>query len=612
MGVVSKAWHHHGDLAFRPEDKSKSRRDIFPLPTPALPQEPPDVFRSKCARQRFYHRLKLHTGVTETIRTLDELSASRASEISGRRESSTSSTTGEGPRYLTAAQASVLDRIWSCHLCMRAPRDTPVGPKALDALVKRRDLYSLENVVVANYDPSRLNILRKAGKRHLVPLESVLTGPEQRAWRDAEKHLLLSERDREKVAEEDNIPKPYWGKTLAGDDAAYAEFIRQLAATGLVKFEKRMFGEVGCFFVRKKKGDLRLVLDCRSVNAQFWIPPRTLLVSGSQIGEIWTPGGGIVYVAGGDVEDAFYNLGLGDLSPYIRMKPLDASACGPTYAIGVKVKEGEQVFPVLTALPMGFSWSLHLCQNAVQSVMRRALPGVERIVDGRPAPVLDSATLAWLAWVDNLAVFGTDPAQVQRHHSLVLEEFNKAGLLLREIFAPIPDQNLLGYGMVGGREVRNDGKRTHRFIAAVRHILDQKRMGGRLMEVVLGHFVSLALVKRELLSIPSQCYAFVHLAGSRRQTIPGDVRRELRRMVPTLPHARREMGSEYDLTLTAPDASGADGGFGLGVTATTFASQAEAHAVARYNERWRFRGRNAEELIEEALTAPLDALPPVV
>lgn len=495
---------------------------------------------------------------------------------------------------------------------MRAPLDTPTGPRALDALLKGRDLSSLENVVVASYDPSRLNILRKAGKRELLPLETVLSGPEARAWKNAERHLLLPPAEREKIVEEGNIPKPYWDRTLEQNPAEYAAFIRQLHVIGLVKFERRIHGEVGCFFVCKKNGDLRLVLDCRSINSHFRIPPRTLLVSGSQIGEIWTPDGSVAYCAGGDVEDAFYNLFLGDLCPYFGLNALSASSCGATHVGGEEVKEGEMVFPVLTALPMGFSWSLHLCQNAVQSVMRRALPELEQIVDGRPAPTLDAKTAAWLAYVDNLVVFGTDPAQVERHHAMVLEEFNKAGLCLHEIFGPQLDQSLPGYGLVGGREVKNDGKRVFRFINAVRHILSSKKMSGRLMEVVLGHYVSLSLLRRGLLSVPSLCYAFVHTAGNRWMPIPGGVRRELRHMLLLLPLAPSELNSCYDLTLSASDASGADGNYGFGVCTTVMSSQEEAHSIARFNERWRFQERNAEELLEEALTAPLEALPPEV
>lgn len=345
---------------------------------------------------------------------------------------------------------------------------------------------------------------------------------------------------------------------------------------------------------------------------EFKLPPKTRLVSGSQIAEVWTPSGETVFVSGGDVEDAFYNLGLGNLSSWFGLKSLDAESCGATHVDGRPVGKGEEVTPVLTALPMGFSWSLHLCQCAVEEVLKRALPGVEQIVDGRPAPVLDDSTVAWLAYVDSLCLFGTDPALVQRHRQMVLQEFQAAGLVLYEIFDPVQDQVMLGYQMGGGKEITDDANRLHRFIASVRYLLGHRKMSGVLMEVVLGHFVSLALVRRDLLCVPSQCYAFVQAAGRRWVAMPGGVRRELRQMLALLPLARSEIGVKHNLTATTSDASGADGCFGFGLCATELRDQAEAHDIGRWNERWRFREGNAAELVEEALTAPVEALPPEV
>ena len=74
-----------------------------------------------------------------------------------------------------------------------------------------------------------------------------------------------------------------------------------------------------------------------------------------------------------------------------------------------------------------------------------------------------------------------------------------------------------------------------RYIAAVRHVLTWERLSGSLLEVIIGHFVSLGLLTRELLSLLSEVYSFIRTAGRSWVPIPGAVRRELRWTVALLP-----------------------------------------------------------------------------
>ena len=66
------------------------------------------------------------------------------------------------------------------------------------------------------------------------------------------------------------------------------------------------------------------------------------------------------------------------------------------------VREGEMISPCLTALPMGFSWSLHFAQAAVSHLSQEADPRAELLHDGEPAPKMEQETVASGAYVDNL------------------------------------------------------------------------------------------------------------------------------------------------------------------------------------------------------------------
>ena len=63
----------------------------------------------------------------------------------------------------------------------------------------------------------------------------------------------------------------------------WARFLRKLHASGVIEyvFVEDTAEKVGCFFVRKNNGDLRLVIDCRMSNCHFEPPDRVQLRSGA-------------------------------------------------------------------------------------------------------------------------------------------------------------------------------------------------------------------------------------------------------------------------------------------------------------------------------------------
>lgn len=137
----------------------------------------------------------------------------------------------------------------------------------------------------------------------------------------------------------------------------------------------------------------------------------------------------------------------------------------------------------------------------------------------------------------------------------------------------------------------------------MRYLRGSSHMSGDLMDVVLGHFTSLSLVVRGLLSVPEACYAFSRDSGSRRKPIPPRVRQEFKWMVGVLPLGSVRLDAPVDRVLTTSDASGEDGGYGYAVTEGT-ACLDRATECFRVNEEWRFRELLPHELVHKKEQSP--------
>ena len=91
--------------------------------------------------------------------------------------------------------------------------------------------------------------------------------------------------------------RPYWDRRLASNRALLDGFIRELDACGLITYRRRVAARCGMFFVRKKSGQLRLVVDARPANAIHRRAPYTKLATTGAVGSlIHDP----AYAAGGD------------------------------------------------------------------------------------------------------------------------------------------------------------------------------------------------------------------------------------------------------------------------------------------------------------------------
>ena len=164
----------------------------------------------------------------------------------------------------------------------------------------------------------------------------------------------------------------YWDPALKGDKDVYLDFVKELRARGMIEFHRSCECRAGIFFVTKKSGKLRLVVDARGANQMLRTPPCTSLASTAAVCEFeGSPDG--VWFSGQDIADCFYQFRIPfALQRYFGLRPVRATDLGLTHVGGHRLPLNALVLPCLAVLPMGFSWALHWTQEAHRFLIDQA------------------------------------------------------------------------------------------------------------------------------------------------------------------------------------------------------------------------------------------------
>ena len=92
--------------------------------------------------------------------------------------------------------------------------------------------------------------------------------------------MLLSAEELEGVLEQ-GLPPVYHDPSFH-DTKRYLIFIVELYECGVVRFSDYVRVSLGTFFVKKKNGKIRLIMDCRATNRLFAVPPSVEIGTGSE------------------------------------------------------------------------------------------------------------------------------------------------------------------------------------------------------------------------------------------------------------------------------------------------------------------------------------------
>lgn len=247
--------------------------------------------------------------------------------------------------------------------------------------------------------------------------------------------------------------------------------IRRLADEGPISYRKQIRSEIGLFFVEKKGGLIRMVLDARLTNFTHRSPAHAALSTPAVWRDLGVDASGLAGAAAGaeacaggwegarapgavaegrwfhgaaDLADAFYQFLCEELGEDFALNwPATARTygCQEVYETGafVPIAPGDFVFPVFVGIPMGWSWALWAVHTTVSywvGLTSDLSPDPLMLGDKRVAPLVHGTAAVAAVYVDNIVIFGADLAGVERRFKRVRQAFDELGLRLHEIEEP--------------------------------------------------------------------------------------------------------------------------------------------------------------------------------
>ncbi|CAK0804389.1 unnamed protein product, partial [Prorocentrum cordatum] len=233
---------------------------------------------------------------------------------------------------------------------------------------------------------------------------------------------------------------------LLRDPRVYSRLVKRLADAGMVTYTDTPRERCGFFFVRKKSGKQRMVVDCRRANCWFRRPASVALATGSSLGELAVPEGKELYVGHVDICDAFYHFGLPEaFRDYFALSSVKAGDLGTVRLRERPLQPGSRIWPVLAVLPMGWSHALYWCQTIHRSIVS-SIPELSDVPFVSDKSVVPGAQpLAMTIYVDNFLVLGTDPESVRRAVTLVNAALTQKGLPTHEVCMCDHNADILGW-----------------------------------------------------------------------------------------------------------------------------------------------------------------------
>ena len=201
-----------------------------------------------------------------------------------------------------------------------------------------------------------------------IPLHEVLDDDGREVLKGAAFSMLLSEEEWGEIVEKGDFVRPYMDSRLQSDETLYHQFAKDLWEKGMIDFTQQPGDLVTPFFVNKKDGRLRFILDCRGVNRRFKPPPPMALAAGSSWAQVSVPAGSTLYCAQSDIKDYFYSLALPSSLQSLFCLPALPRSEVATWGINStdlpETSSSGWIWPRLRVVPMGWSWAMYFAQRA--------------------------------------------------------------------------------------------------------------------------------------------------------------------------------------------------------------------------------------------------------
>ena len=369
--------------------------------------------------------------------------------------------------------------------------------------------------------------------------------------------------------------------------SVFASFVKRLHNLGMVSMHAEPPTErVGIFFVKKKGGKLRMILDCRRSNCHFADPDPVVLATGDAMSRIELEGK-CLHTASADLQNAFYTMAMpSSLQQFFGLRKVRAGDVGVSEIGGKPVQPDSWLHPRLAVLPMGWSHAMWWCQQISEHVCEKSgLTAAERLQDGSPCP---SGNFFHIQYVDNLHVFGTNKAEVEDRFWKAVSALREAGLSVHEIEFGDQETKVLGWNLDSKGILSPSLQRLWKVRMAIREILRRGQASGQQLERLMGHITFVSLCRQESLSVFGNVCTFIKRHYAAVAPLWKSVRKELQQWDGLSPLVFCDMKTTWSDIIYAVDASE----WGLGVVQSNISGD-EAQRLGRWRERWRFKDDSA-------------------
>lgn len=557
-------------------------RDLLPLAPLSSTNGKSSASVCRSVNRRILRRHHRTSWANEGIATLNELRGSSHHPV---------------PATHTAAQAVCAARIEEAYSSMGKP---PEDTGALQALCETPTTYAATDVHSSTVRPYNKDIVSWPPHGfNPISVGSNLRAADKIWFSDWQRHLLRSNEAAIAIQEEIGLKHAYSDPALKSP-LKYAEFLRELQSRGLLRWRRARPGEkplLGVFFVEKKGNRLRLIFDTRIANTYFKSPASTKLPTAAAFSQIEIPAGSRLHLQHADIENAFYGLEVpAALSEYFTLRSIRADLVGyPTLSDGSIPIAGELLVPSLAVLPMGWSWSLALCQSVLESAIEDA--GYSRgdfVQDQKGACVLSEHHASVAAYVDNFGVMSCNRDLSADGVNKIRDVLRRKGLRVHQIECSEPEAEPEDLDFLGlsfdehSGHVRVKRSRVWRLRFAIDQLLTRNQISGSLLEIVIGHCTWIALLRRESLSVFSSVYAFINKHRHHSALMWSTVHKELRQFRDILPLLYSDLTASWCPSITASDSSP----YGVGVCSRVLDPELVG-SIGRTCERWRYHFEDA-------------------
>lgn len=280
----------------------------------------------------------------------------------------------------------------------------------------------------------------------------------------------------------------------------------------------------GYFAVKKDEKRQRFIFDGRRLNAMLRRPPRVELPTPESFAALRFPPGEKIFAAKADLSNFYHYLRVP-----VAWRPW---LCLPAVrACDVGRKGTALLYPALTRLPMGASFSVYLAQAAHRELLRSTSLEATNEVSRGSARTVPTGAIRHGVVIDDVMILSTDKARVQSAFRSLLAAYRRVGLPVKESKlqrATCGDITLLGIVFNGTtRRYGLSRVKAHALVAQTQQWLRFGKCSGHQLRRLLGKWCWPLLLRRPAFSVLQTCYRYIHVARSRVFTLWPSVRKEL-------------------------------------------------------------------------------------